>query len=151
MDSCAICGETVCEGKETVRLTQKGCEGIQNSGTSQTYADVKPGDIVHTKCRKALTRRKNSATNIHLDGEIDKQKALRSNCETFDFKNRCLFCGCQAKYCPSSRKRSIDVYPDRSLEFQNTIKTICISRGDQWAKEINIRLLHVVDLPAADA
>ena len=59
------------------------------------------------------------------------------------------FCGKPAKL--NNKKRGADVYPVRTLEFQDTIKQKCTERNDSWSHEVLNRISSVLDLPAADA
>ena len=60
-----------------------------------------------------------------------------------------VHCSSVAKFNQSSRKRAVDVYPVRSLDFQNTIQKQCNKRNDAWGFEVFPRLSQVIDLPAA--
>ena len=58
MEDCPICQTSIVDcGKPTVRLGEKGCTEIINANSrSKRPVEVKPGDIVHTQCRKDFTR-----------------------------------------------------------------------------------------------
>lgn len=64
------------------------------------------------------------------------------------FASQCLFCGQTAK---KDKKRSIEVYPVRTVDFQNNILMICDERRDEWSAEVRGRIESVNDLHAADA
>mgnify|MGYP000473512538 FL=1 len=78
-------------------------------------------------------------------------RTLRSDTEQFDFKSKCLFCDSFAKFSLTTKKKSHDVYPVRSLDFQDKILHHCVERNDNWANEVHFRLSQVLDLPAAEA
>ena len=45
----------------------------------------------------------------------------------------------------------VDVLPVRTVETRNKILGVCQERGDEWANDVQARILHVHDLHAADA
>jgi hypothetical protein len=148
---CQICQEPIDDSKSSVRVGEKGCQGIRAACENHSVkVIINPGDYVHVLCRKNFTR---TLSDKHSDDKyLDRNdKHLRSVAPNFDFKSRCLFCGTFAKCGKLNKKRSFDAYPVRSLEFQSTIIKKCIDRDDQWAHDIKLRLSHVFDLPAADA
>ena len=49
------------------------------------------------------------------------------------------------------KRKSYDVVAVRTVETKDTILAICQERADSWANAVQGRLLHVHDLPAADA
>jgi hypothetical protein len=51
----------------------------------------------------------------------------------------------------ASGKRSLDVYPVRSFDFQEAIQLKCSERNDLWGNVVLNRLSSALDLPAADA
>ena len=120
MEDCPICKKSLDDGTARVRLSQKGCSSIQvASANSQTVITVQPGCYVHVKCRKDFTRpqRKSDETN-----EQEPKRSLRTQTSKFDFKSRCLFCASYAKFSHTTKKRSHDIYPVRTLDFQNKIQ-----------------------------
>ena len=145
--SCPLCHEPIGDERPFSKLSEKGCQGIRLASKHHaTNVTVSPGDMVHVSCRKDFTR-----PGPYKSLEDKPEKQLRSLAPTVDFKSRCLFCDTLAKCGVSNRKRSFDTYPVRSLEFQSTLVKHCKQRGDQWAQDVERRLSHVIDLPAADA
>ena len=154
MDSkllCPLCKEPIGTDRPSVQVGEKGCKTIRSANEhNPAKLTINAGELVHISCRKKFTRSVNDKKNSVCSN--DKHKILlRSEAPNFDFKSRCLFCGVLAKCCLSSKKRSFDTYPVRSLEFQRTVINHCIQRGDQWADDVRRRLNHIFDLPAADA
>lgn len=68
--------------------------------------------------------------------------------QQFMFASQCLFCGQTAK---KDKKRSIEVYYVRTVDFQKNILMICNERRDEWSAEVPGRMECVNDLRAADA
>lgn len=64
------------------------------------------------------------------------------------FASQCLFCGQTAK---KDKKRSIEVYPVQTVDFQQNILMMCDERRDEWSAEVRGRVEIVNDLHAADA
>ena len=84
----------------------------------------------------------------NTSNDVKLSRSLRS-IESFDFKTNCLFCTKGAKL--HAKKRGYDVFPVRSLEFQDTISRVCGERKDDWSCVVLIRLSLALDLPAAKA
>lgn len=103
------------------------------------------------ECRKKYCHphNKNLTSNILKEATNNYIKARRSCENTFDFQKNCLFCGKSAKL--AGAKRGTDVYPVRTLDFQNTIREFCAKRNDSWASEVHGRLEFGQDLPAVEA
>ena len=75
---------------------------------------------------------------------------LRSATPTFQFRENCIFCGNYAKL--SDKKRGIDVFSVRTLNFSKNIMSICKERNDDWSQKVMARLnIAPADLHAADA
>jgi len=149
MDECTICQKPVDGGTPTVRLGEKGCIGIQAANINHPCpVEVKAGGTVHIQCWKEFTRPKSKIVPTNI---ASHHRTLRSDTEQFDFKSKCLFCASFAKFSLTTKKRSHDVYPVRSLDFQDKILHDCVERNDNWANEVHCRLTQVLDLPAAEA
>ena len=115
---------------------------------------ISPGQIVHVECRKLYCRQAQRLPSSSTEGNppLTSPKTRRSAEEKFDYKTKCLFCGTHAKL-SKHHKRGYDVQPIqvRNLEFQNSIKTVCLSRGDEWGDIVLGRVEFANDLPAVDA
>lgn len=85
----------------------------------------------------------------NISGDIRSPKTRKSCVQIFDFITKCIFCGTEAKV--NGRKRGNDVYPVRTLEFQTTIRDVCIKRSDNWSDTVLGRLEFARDLPAVEA
>ena len=67
----------------------------------------------------------------------------------FNFSTDCFFGGKPGIF---DRKRKVsDVVPVRTVETRDTVLAVCQERGDDWANAVQVRILHVHDLHAADA
>ena len=74
---------------------------------------------------------------------------LRSAQREFNFSTDCFFCGKSALV--AKKRKSSEVVPVRTVEIKDTILAVCREREDDWAKEVQTRILHVHDLHAVDA
>lgn len=135
-----------------VCLREKGASGISRaSANRRDNISISPGEYVHIDCRKDYCN-PNIIYKVKdkiQDSGVCLSPSLRSSSEQFIFKDKCLFCGQWAKM--AGRKRGIDVYAVRTLQFQSVIENICKERCDDWSLEVLKRLNMVTDLPAADA
>ena len=97
----------------------------------------------------------NSRQASEQQGPSSSSHHLRSNTTVaFDFKQNCLFCGVridkEAAY-KYRAKRAFQFCCVMELEFEETLKGLCLQRNDQWATAVQLRILPVFDLPAAEA
>ena len=69
---------------------------------------------------------------------------------TFRCDRNCFFCGTEVNF-EYNRKKSQDAFRVTTLETKDSVLKVCEERGDSWAEVVKARLLHVHDLPAADA
>jgi len=65
-------------------------------------------------------------------------------------KIHCLFCGTLA-LSDDQKRRSEEVHSMSPLKIKATISAACEQRHDEWAENVQARLLFVHDMPAADA
>lgn len=88
------------------------------------------------------------------------KRTRRSDVEKFEFRENCLYCGenCALKPDPKNPKRWRKALLCRTADrpgrqtFKETVLEACESRNDDWAKQVEVRLLGAVsDLHAADA
>ena len=110
---------------------------------------------VHESCRKEYLNvpsqqiKRPAAT----DGvpETGKVRFMRSSVETFDWKGSCFLCGKLAmkdtKH-PASQSKGREAKTDKVMQ---TMLRLCEERQDNWAFEVQGRLLTCGDLHAADA
>ena len=112
---------------------------------------VKKGSIVHTSCRKTYT-------NKYYLQVIEERKAsdsyisipsLRSKATPgFKYSTHCILC--ESIVINANGEKHNDVYRVSSWNCQNSFKTCCESRGDDWADKVKLRLVVADDLPAND-
>ena len=150
-DNCVICDQILSNGFPSVKLRQKGSDGI-NTASKERGSNVvtEVGQLVHVECRKLFTCQK----RLSLDQKREKMQepppfcTLRSQTPQFKFNEHCLFCGKVSKW--KNNKRGNDVFPVGTSDFQSNISKICEARNDDWGKLVASRLALVIDLHAAD-
>lgn len=143
------------KGDSFAQLRQKGCDGINTASRERGDSVVaNPGQKVHVHCRrdycnKHAIRRDNNDINDNSNHDPCASPSLRSSSGQFSFRDHCLFCGQIAKL--NDKKRGLDVFPVRTLQFQKAVVDICKQRSDVWSSEVERRVNSALDLPAADA
>ena len=68
-----------------------------------------------------------------------------STVSTLNIKSYCLYCGSPLE------SSSVSICLATFTETKDTLLTECSSRNDSWAQHVRARLLHVYDIPAAEA
>jgi len=145
MEECVFCSRPL-DAAPTVKLRQKGCVSINKASAERnTPINVKPGQDVHVECRRDFIHKRNMTVTTDSNNNLISTRLTND----FDFKSKCLFCSSYAKF--ENRKRGLDVFPVRTLEFQKNIRDVCSRRNDNWSREVSDRISQVIDLPAADA
>jgi len=102
---CVICRESLDNGTPTVKVQQKGSDGINAASKERGDFTAIPGQTVHNECRRKYCNV--NETERFKRENIKSQlfpRALRSKCE-FVFKEHCMFCGQTAKI--SGKKRGL--------------------------------------------
>ena len=150
MAECVFCGNQMTDETLTVKITQRGCEGIHRA-SQQRNADltVVPGQVVHAECRKKFTNPKRIAQNKKQQQAGIVGCKRRSSAPSFSYKDHCLFCGVHDRY--AGKKKKFKLIPVRTTDFQTKISEICTKRRDHWSDVVKGRLAYVNDLHAADA
>ena len=146
---CAICG-VAGSAHEFSTIGTKGSEGINRaSGLRNDSISVAPGQHVHPNCRRDYCHPTNISKDNRSRENAGSQSATiqrkRSADQTFDYKSDCYFCGNKVDV------KSVDVCRVMTLETQETVLNKCNARRDTWAEVVKARILHVHDLPAAEA
>ena len=81
--------------------------------------------------------------SIHdLDTSI-YHSVLSSTEKSFNVNGDCFFVG--------EQRKKIDVSKVTTIEMKGTILAICSGRRDAWGDAVQARMMHIHDLPAADA
>ena len=154
---CAICGDTLEDGRETFMVTEKGIAGLNRAsvarGTPQITISV--GQRLHVGCRRTYTDARNIDATLakkrKLLNDRPDSSSLRSQEPEFNFKDHCFLCGTKIE----SRGKGDDdsVYSVRTWDCQRSIITACDARldGDSWAQKVQDRIIFARDLPAVDA
>ncbi len=83
-------------------------------------------------------------------GEVPLPKRLRSSFTPFNWKENCMFC---------SKSVVVDLrHPERTkvgrvstIPIRSRILECCQERRDEWAAEVENRILSCIDLVAAEA
>ena len=73
MDTCAICGDKIDDGQDTLSLTEKGVMGINKASEACNilFLNVSSGQKLHVKCRKLHTI---GATRAFLGGHTPSRE-----------------------------------------------------------------------------
>ncbi len=152
--NCVICNKEIQKGNDIVKLKDKSSESV-NTASEKRGSRIKtcPGQIVHKECRRCFcepNRISSDKSKAQQSNEAYQNISLRSEKERFEFKVHCLFCGLPA--IKDGKRKNSDVWPVKSLGFQETVRKQCVARNhDEWAQIVSGRLACVNDLRAADA
>lgn len=152
MDTCAICGESIANGRETVQLTEKGATGVNKASEARQtqFINVSAGQKLHVNCRKLHTDKKDiaNASKRKIDSTA-QVPTLRSRETAFRFIDHCFLCGTKVV----TENNSDDVFQVRTWDCQTSHVTACQERGhdDDWAETVRGRIEFARDLPAVDA
>ncbi|WAR13477.1 hypothetical protein MAR_027657 [Mya arenaria] len=147
--NCAACVDCKSSNDqiELSKLGEKGCKGLIGASDCLT---VQPGQYVHKECRRQYCHPSNDRTPQNTEDNFHRlQRRCRTEENKFDFIENCFFCGTVAKI--ASNKRGNDVFPVRTLEFQNNVRDFCKRRTDEWSENVIGRLEYAQDLPAVEA
>jgi len=138
-DHCVICNDSL-GSRDYATLTKKGCEGISEASNVRCQEfKVKPGEKVHTDCRKKFTAELYSPRKRKYEGK--ETCTTRNSGEHFEFKTHCLFCAKEIpKYLLTGKKSNNPVYPVRTIVLQESLRAKCIKRNDDWGKEVLSRI-----------
>ena len=151
---CVFCREPISTERKGVKLTAKGCNGINRASEARDEEiDVLPGQYVHQDCRKTYC----NPISLEL---IQKRKrdslspsqpshSLRSTDAPFDYAKNCIFCGTTDPY--EGKRTDYKLIPVRTHDFQEKVIDVCTQRNDDWANKVKARIDFVHDLHAADA
>ena len=122
---------------ETVSLTEKGANGVNNANTLRNAnIHVDAGDVVHTKCRQTFINKKDIATNRSFDEDnVPKRKLRRET--IFDNKSDCFLC---ATTVLNDKNHRQEFYTVKTKEMSETMKKYCDQRVDKWATEVRGRM-----------
>ena len=153
MDICPICEEPLTNGQNTIKVTKKGSEGISRASEKRKRKlQIPAGQSVHEQCRHDYCNKHCIARDLKQEQNAPSTSSpcKRRSQEPFRFAEQCLFCAQPANL--SGRRKSLDVYPVRTSDFQPKIKSLCKERGfDSWALKVQGRIEFAQDLHAADA
>ena len=110
---------------------------------------------MHQTCRRTychptnITRAKKQESNVSQ--LLSSRRSLdRKTEQSFNFKTDCFFCGTKVDF-EEQKKKQGDVFKVTTIETKDTVLQTCSERRDEWAEVVQARILHVHDLPAADA
>jgi hypothetical protein len=131
MELCVFCNTSLGDGEDIVQLREKGCMSVNKTSVARNDSIVtSPGQRVHKICRRDYTNPRTRKKEIVSETkDVKSSHELRSATETFHFDKNCLFCGKPAKF--SDRKRGIDVFPIRTVDFTKNLTDICRERNDE--------------------
>ena len=152
--TCAICQKSLDDVNDVVTLREKGSEGINRASTERNdLIQTVPGQKVHQTCRREYCHPSyiNRAKKKERESSISSRRSLdRKTEQSFNFKTDCFFCGTNVDL-EDQKRRQGDVFRVTTLETKHTVLQTCFERKDEWAEVVRARILHVHDLPAADA
>ena len=148
---CVICKKPI-ELLPKVTLGEKGSATIiRVSKERNETLQCESGDQVHQECRRKYCASNQIAKVLKQPSVAtsSSHRVLRSAEQEFSFCTDCFYCG---KPAILGRKRKVSgVFTVRTVETRDTILGICKKRGDEWGNIVQARIMHVHDLPAADA
>ena len=154
-DVCVICNKQ-CQKDcpDVITIGKKGSEGI-NLASVKRADNIKTvsGQKVHKECRRlyCLPQDVERAQKEQNEQPPARRSSLvRSAEKSFTFKSDCLYCGTRVDF-SEDKKRQREAYPVTTIETKDNILKLCAERQDTWAEVVKARVLHVHDLPAADA
>jgi len=128
---------------------RKGRQGLERNDLIQTV----PGQKVHQTCCHEYCHPSyiNRAKKKERESSLSSRRSLdRKTEQYFNFKTDCFFCGTNVDLEDQKRRRG-DVFRVTTLKTKHTMLQTCFERKDKWAEVVRARILHVHDLPAADA
>ncbi len=148
---CYLVGDLPC-----ATLTDKGCASINKAIEEREDANAiqpSPRERIHQDCRRNYCKPDQVAKSLRIKQGIGetafKRPALRSDDDKFSFKSNCFFCGQQAM--AGNKRKAFDVISVRTIEYKDTVLTVCRERNDSWAHSVLARISSAHDLHAADA
>ena len=155
--NCIICKEPLDQGPDSaiVTLGEKGSASVNRASLERNDSTIctVPGQRVHQYCRKIhcnpnkIAQAKREAAQTP-DTSISHSKR-RSAEKTFSFSSDCFFCGTPVNVVEQGKKR--EFFSVTTLDMKDTILATCCERQDAWSDIVQARIMHVHDLPAADA
>ena len=154
MADCIICKEPL-ENGEIVTLGEKGSASVNRASIEHNDSTVStaPGQQVHQYCRKIHCNPNKIAQakrlSIQNPDTSTSHPVLRSTEKGFSFNRDCFFCGTPVS--DEEQKKNGDIFKVTTLDMKGTRMARCSERRDAWSEVVQTRIMHVYDLPAADA
>ena len=153
-ESCEICQEPLVKG-EIVTLGEKGSASVNRASLERNDSSIctVPGQQVHQYCHKIHCNPNSiaQANRLPIEGP-DKSicySVLRSRQKSFNFNGDCFLCGTPVD--GGEQRKKVDVFKVITIEMKDTILAICSERRDAWSDAVQTPIMHIHDLPAADA
>ena len=152
--SCILCGKSIGGAQHSVKLTAKGCAGINKASELRGNSLIaKSGQHIHEDCRRLHTNPNVIAKDVKISRNIiastSSKCTLRSSESKFCFATDCLFCGQPDLY--NAKKKEWITIPVTTSGFQVSVSDICKRRNDMWAVKVQSRIEYSQDLFASDA
>ena len=155
-ETCILCHESLRNGQPTVKIQQARAVRTFNEASDARGTpslQVSEGQELHTLCRQIhINKCKIATAKRKASEEIMPAEPPRlcSRMPEFSFTDHCFLCG--TKILTTERKNR-DFFQVRTYDFQKSIIHACDERGDDdsWADNVRHRIIHAIDLPAADA
>lgn len=154
---CKICGLFVNsdgDAHESVKLTQKGADGINRSSKDRND-DIQAGagDFVHITCRQRYVNKKNIALSVSKKGNpVQPIQSLKRPRISGPQQKKCLFCDKEVVFVENNNP--VDgsaVMTHGKKSFTSTILAKAKERADDWGTEIAGKIGYFMnDLRAFD-
>ena len=112
-----------------------------------------PGQQVHQYCRKIHCNPNKiaQAKRLSVRGPDTSicHSVLRSTEKSFNFNSDCFLCGTPVD--GGEQRKKVDVFKVTTIEMKDPVLAICSERRDAWSDSVQARIMHIHDLPVADA
>ena len=159
-ESCLICDEPLSVGK-TCHIGPTGNSSLHKASDLRhdglgTEFSTQTEVVLHVECRKRYTRpgsiKADTQPNDDGDGPTQNNIKTRGCSERgFDFEKDCVYCSEDAKVSVKvAQKYRKSVSKCETLDLQDSIRSQCLKRNDEWGSVLLGRLENINDLPAAE-
>ena len=107
--------------------------------------------FMHNSCRTELRNLSGRKWPPNEDEKSNKRRCLRSENQRFDFKKQCFYCNCTFIVDKHPDQNRFEEVRTKDAAIYTQTLSICKIRKDDLAKCIELRLLSINDLVAAEA
>ena len=143
-ENCVIYKAPLGKG-EIVTLGEKGSASVNRASLERNDSTIctVPGQQVHQYCRK-----------IHCNpNKIARAKRLSIQSPDTSICPLCTpFNGKSFNFnSDGEQRKKVDVFKVTTIEMKDTVLVICSERRNPWSDAVQARIMHIHDLPVADA